>query len=320
MNRQTQNTKGEPCNTMLSQIKHFRQRMIKYSQNHTIAETAIRFRVSRKTVYKWLKRYDGTVESLIDKSHRPKNSPKSHTIEELKRIKRCLKKHKWHDLILAFQDMCEKYNYSRSYGGFKRVAAKLKADKPKKVKKKRKPKPYKRADYIGQKIQIDVKFVPSYCVVDGNKYYEYIAVDECSRWAYRQMYDEHSTHSSYKFLLELIKHAPFPIREIQTDNGSEFTNALLVVKAKHKTLFEAALEKLDIKYHRIRVATPRHNGKVERQNRQDEERFYKYMKMYSLEDGRKQLAVYQKKSNNYIKTCLNFQSPNQVVEKYLGVM
>ena len=305
---------------MLSQFKYFRQRIIKYSQNHTVTETAIRFKVSRKTVHKWLKRYDGTLASLEDRSHRPKSSPKAHTAEEIKRIKRCLKKHKWHDLILAFQDMREKYGYSRSYGGFKRVAAKLRADKPQKSKKKRKPKPYKRADYIGQKIQIDVKFVPSYCVVDGKKYYEYIAVDECSRWAYRQMYDEHSTYSSYQFLLELIKHAPFPIREVQTDNGSEFTNALLVVKAKHKTLFEAALEQLDIKYHRIRVATPRHNGKVERQNRQDEERFYRYMKMYSLEDGRKQLAVYQKKSNNYIKTCLNFQSPNQVVEKYLGVM
>ncbi|MBR1442323.1 MAG: helix-turn-helix domain-containing protein, partial [Firmicutes bacterium] len=57
---------------MLSQIKHFRQRMIKYLQNHTITETAIRFGVSRKTVYKWLKRYDGTVESLMDRSHRPK--------------------------------------------------------------------------------------------------------------------------------------------------------------------------------------------------------------------------------------------------------
>ena len=134
------------------------------------------------------------------------------------------------------------------------------------------------------------------------------------------MYDEHSTYSSYQFLLSLIKNAPFPIREVQTDNGTEFKNALLVVKATHKTMFEEALETLDIKYHRIRVAIPQHNGKVERQNRQDEERFYKYMKMYSLEDGRKQLAIYQKKSNNYIKTCLDFQSPNQVVEKYWGVM
>ena len=294
--------------------------MIKYSQKHTITETAIRFKVSRKTVHKWLKRYDGSLASLEDQSHKPKNSSKAHTADEIKKIIHCLKKHKWHDLILAFQEMRDRYDYTRSYGGFKRIAAKLRNNKPKKKKAKRKPKPYKRADYIGQKIQIDVKFVPSYCITNGKKYYEYIAVDECSRWAYRQMYDEHSTYSSYQFLIELIKHAPFPIREIQTDNGSEFTNALLVVKAKHKTIFEAALERLDIKYHRIRVATPRHNGKVERQNRQDEERFYKYMKMYSLEDGRKQLAVYQKKSNDYIKTCLNFQSPNQVVAKYLGVM
>lgn len=134
------------------------------------------------------------------------------------------------------------------------------------------------------------------------------------------MYDEHSTYSSYQFLLSLIANAPFPIREIQTDNGTEFTNALLVTRTKHKTMFEGALEKLGIKYHRIREATPRHNGKVERQNRQDEERFYKNMKMFSLEDGRKQLAVYQRKSNNYIKTCLNMQSPNQVVDKYLGIM
>lgn len=44
------------------------------------------------------------------------------------------------------------------------------------------------------------------------------------------------------------------------------------------------------------------------------------MKMFSLEDGREQLAVYQRKSNDYIKTCLNMQSLNQVVDKYLRIM
>lgn len=303
---------------MLTQEKYFRQRFIKYAQNHSVTETAIRYRISRKTVYKWLKRYDGTVDSLEDRSHRPHTSPNAHTEKEIRLIRRCVKKHKWNDLILAYQEMRDRYGYTRSYGGFKRLVSKLRALKPKK-KKKRKPKPYKRADYIGQKVQIDVKFVPSYCVVNGKKYYEYIAVDECSRWAYRQMYDEHSTYSSYKFLLELIKVAPFPIREIQTDNGREFTNALRTTKGK-KTIFEIALDKFGIKYHRIRIATPRHNGKVERQNRQDEERFYRYMKMYNLEDGKKQLSIYQRKSNNYIKTCLGMLSPNQMVEKYLGVM
>lgn len=303
---------------MLSQYKYFRQRIIKYLERHTVTEASIYFKVSRKTIYKWLKRYDGTLASLEDRSHRPHKSPKAHTERETKIIKRLLKKYKRNDLILIYQELKEKYNYKRSYGGFKRFVYKLKPQKSKK-KKNRKSKPYKRAEYIGQKVQVDVKFVPSYCVTNGKKYYEYIAVDECSRWAFRQMYDEHSTYSSYKFLKELVKAAPFQIREIQTDNGSEFTNALKSKDPK-PTMFETLLKEYGIIYHRIRVATPRHNGKVERQNRQDEERFYRYMKMYNLADGKKQLAVYQKKSNNYIKTCLNMKSPNQVIAEYSGVM
>ena len=152
------------------------------------------------------------------------------------------------------------------------------------------------------------------------KYYQYTAVDECTRWTFREMYDEHSTYSSKKFLERLIEKAPFPIREIQTDNGSEFTNRLIITKSKHLTLFEDLLIEMGIIYHRIQIATPRHNGKVERQHRIDEARFYKSLKMYSLEDGRKQLAVYQRRSNNYIKTCLGMKSPNQVLNMYLGVM
>ena len=306
--------------SILSQQKYQRQRMVKYAAHHSITETAIRYKVSRKTVYKWVKRYDGTVDSLLDHSHRPHNSPKKHTDKEIKQIKKRLKKHKWQDLILAYQELVEKDGYTRSYGGYKRVVSKLKALKPKKTKRKKKAKPYKRAEYSGQKIQLDVKYVPSYCVVDGKKYYQYTAVDECTRWTFREMYDEHSTYSSKQFLEKLIEKAPFPIREVQTDNGTEFTNRLIVTKSKHLTLFENLLIEMGIIYHRIQIATPRHNGKVERQHRIDEARFYKHMKMYSLEDGRKQLAVYQKKSNSYIKTCLGMKSPNQVLDMYLGVM
>ncbi len=113
---------------------------------------------------------------------------------------------------------------------------------------------------------------------------------------------------------------PFPIREIQTDNGTKFTNALLQKKCTHKSLFEQALEDLNIKYHRIRVATPRHNGKVERQHRIDELRFYSKMKMYNLADGRKQLEKYNAKSNNIPKICLKYKTPNEIIEQYLWVM
>ena len=70
---------------------------------------------------------------------------------------------------------------------------------------------------------------------------------------------------------------------------------------------------MEIEYQRIRIATPRHNGKVERQHRTDGLRFYSKLKMYSLEHGRKQIAAYNKFSNSIIKTCLNMQSPNEVL-------
>ena len=119
---------------------------------------------------------------------------------------------------------------------------------------------------------------------------------------------------------KLIEKFTFPIREVQTDNGTEWTNALLVKKSTHKTLFEEYLEECGIKYHRIQVTTPRHNGKVERQHRLDEQRFYSKMRMFSLEDGRKQLAKYNRISNNISKSCLKYRSPNVVLADYLAVM
>lgn len=296
----------------------FRKRVVKYAVKHGVTKASNRFWISRKTVYKWIARFDGHWKSLQDKSHRPKSHPKQHTEEEISLIKRHWTKNK-DDKILLW-DNIRKKGYTRTYTSMLRVIRKLGLKEEKSKNKGYKPKPYERASYPGQKIQIDVKYVPSYCVPIATKYYQYTAIDECTRIVFREIYQEHSTYSSKDFLIKLILNFPFPIREIQTDNGTEFTNRLIANKTTEKSLFEKALEELDIKYHRIRIATPRHNGKVERQHRIDEQRFYKKMKMYNLEDGRKQLKKYNKKSNTIPKICLNFLSPNQVLEQYLGVM
>ena len=304
---------------IVTQDAYQRQRMLKYLRNHTVAATAIRYKLSRKAVYKWRDRYDGTIESLKDQSRRPKNSPRSQSEEEIKLVKNAWVKDKGGDKLVMWYNACQN-GYKRCYQTFLRTLRKLEGrDKPPKKQKKR-PQEYARAAYPGQKIQIDVKYVPSECPADGKKYYQYTAVDECTRLPFRQMYDEHSTYSSKLFLEEMFKYFPFPIREAQTDNGTEFTNALLVVKSKHKTLFEEALAEMDVIYHRIQIATPRHNGKVERQHRKDEQRFYRKLRMYNLEDGRRQLKAYQEKAKHYPVIPLGFLSPVQVLEKYLGVM
>ena len=59
------------------------------------------------------------------------------------------------------------------------------------------PKPYEQMLYPGQRIQVDVKFVPSVCLVNeaiGNKFYQYTAIDEYSRWRYVEAFDEYSTY------------------------------------------------------------------------------------------------------------------------------
>lgn len=299
----------------ITQEAYFRQRVMKWAEKHGVTSAANRYKISRKTVHKWKKRYDGSIESLKDQSRRPHHMPRKQTEVEIQMVKRYAKKYP-KDLLLGYEKATAK-GYMRSYGCFKRTASRYVKPGKQQI---RKNKPYQRADYPGQKIQMDVKFVPAYCVTNGDKYYQFTAKDECTRWTYREMYAEHSTYSAKCFLENLIRKAPFPIRMIQTDNGTEFTNALLVTKSKHKTMFEEALTEMGIEYHRIQIATPRHNGKVERQHRIDELRFYKHMRMYSLDDGRKQLAAYQKESNNHIMTCLGMLSPNQVLARYHGVM
>ena len=268
-------------------------------------------------MHKWIKEYNGTLESLKDRPGTPHHFPGKQTAEEEKLVRRYARKYRG-DLLLGYEKACA-HGYKRSYGCFKQTAGRFVRDEEKK-RKPRKDKPCQPAVYPGQKVQMDVKYVPGYCVVNGEKYYQFTAKDECTRWTYREMYAEHSSVSAKDFLEQLVKAAPFPIRMIQTDNGAEFTNALLVTKSRHKTLFEEALIEMGIAYHRIRIATPRHNGKVERQHRTDEQRFYKHMRMYSLADGRRQLAVYQRASNDHIMTCLGMRSPNQLLELYLGVM
>lgn len=300
----------------ITQEAYNRQRILAHAEKKGVTDAANRYGCSRKTVYKWKKRYDGTVESLKDQSRAPHHMPRKQTQEELTQVLRYAKRYAG-DLLLGYEK-ARANGYSRSYGCFKRTV--YKTIRPEKKRRRRKNKPYQRAEYPGEKIQMDVKFVPSYCVANGEKYYQFTAKDECTRWTYREMYSEHSSVSAKDFLEKLVKNAPFPIRMVQTDNGAEFTNALLVTKSTHKTLFEEALNDMGIEYHRIRVATPRHNGKVERQHRTDELRFYKRMRMYSLEDGRKQLAVYQRQSNNHMMTCLGMKSPNQLLDLYQGVM
>ena len=293
----------------------FCQQVVKYSLKYGATKASVRYKVCRKVIYDWRKKYDGTWKSLMPRSRRPHHHPREHTPEEYELIRRHYPYYK-DDKIRLWDKLREK-GYTRCYKSMLRVIRRMNLKVSPDKRKEYKPKPYAKAEYPGQKMQVDVKYVPTSCVVNGKKYYQYTAVDECARWCFREMYEEHSTASSLDFMKKLIHCCPFPIRDVQTDNGTEWTKALLTNDPTKKTCFELFLEECGIRYHRIRVATPRHNGKVERQHRLDGERFYSKLRMYSLADGRKQLAAYNKLSNTIPKCCLGFRSPNDVLSDYI---
>ena len=60
----------------------YKQSVIKYSYKHGVTKAAIKFKMHRKTIYRWREKYDGTAGSLKDKSRRPHSHPKQHTEKE----------------------------------------------------------------------------------------------------------------------------------------------------------------------------------------------------------------------------------------------
>lgn len=123
----------------------------------------------------------------------------------------------------------------------------------------------------------------------------------------------------FNFLNALIKVFPFKIECVQTDNGLEFIKSFDDRKKGRFSLFEACLKELGITHKLIRPFTPRHNGKVERSHRKDNEYFYATHKFYSFDDFSKQLAVHLNRYNSFPMRPLAWKSPKQYVSDYLNL-
>ena len=302
----------------ITQTMRFRQALIEYSLKYGVTKAAIRYKVNRQYVYRWRKRYDGTLQSLCDKSHRPHHHPNQHTAEELKLIADMRKRNTNAGLVVFWVKLRPR-GYSRSITGLYRILRKMgqmavKPPNPKYI-----PKPYEKMLYPGQRVQIDVKVVPTACIVGDaadKKFYQYTAIDEYSRFRYLEAFEEHSSYSSAVFLEHLIKAFKFPIKCVQTDNGMEFTKRLSAGK-QTPTMFEKALQKHNIQHKLIRPFTPRHNGKVERSHRKDNEYFYATHKFYSFDDFAKQLKVHNYKYNKFPMRPLNWKAPADYIRSFL---
>lgn len=304
-------------NNIIKEVFHINSitQELKYKQS-------IVYKKHKKTIYRWIDKYDGTIASLTNKSRRPHTSPNDHTKSEIKLIRNYKRKNKDTGLVVLWVKLMQA-GYKRSIASLYRMLVKLEIyNKVPSKKKKYEPKLYQPMKYPGERVQVDVKYVPKACMTKElierkERYYQYTAIDEFSRQRVVMATKEHSTYESAKFVRLIIKKFKFNIEIIQTDNGFEFTNRLSYTADRStKTFFEKELEINGIKHKLIKPRTPKQNGKVERSHRKDQENLYYDQKFLNFEDFKRKLNRWIKEYNNTGMKPLNWKSPNQILEEY----
>ena len=297
----------------ISEIYRVRQRAIEYAIKHNNSKAAVKYKTSRQQIKRWRDRCDSTVQSLLPKSRRPKSHPNQHTQEEIELVMKKYRKCGYEELAEVYVK-ARKEGYSRTYDSMCKITKKIKGNAKEKLKKQHKrKKKVEQAKYPGDRVQIDIKYVPEECIQFGTrdqKYYQRTALDEYTRKRVLRIADEKSTYQTAKFLENLEKELGFDIKKVQTDNGKEFTNS----ESDKKTLFELKLEEKGIEYGTTRPYSPWENGKVERSHRLDS-KYYADKKFKSKEELLRSIKKYNTRYNNISRKVLGFKSPNEVLKE-----
>lgn len=277
---------------------------------HDILWVAHKMRCTIQSLYRWLKRYDGTLESVKTLSKRPHTPhPKSHTETEKQAIIKIFTENPDISYVEALSKLRMEYAYKRTYFGFWRYVTKN-GLRPKPVEEREKyvPQPYDTPQMLGQKWQMDVKYVPLQCFNGegiNHRMYQYTMIDEATRERFLFAYPYIGAKVTVDFVKRAIVYFGYIPKRIQTDNGTEFTNAsenykekMYGIPKKKEHAVDIFLNKIGIEHQLIRAYTPRHNGKVERSHRTDNEFFYKRMHYTDLQDLRNKMRDWNLRYNN----------------------
>jgi transposase InsO family protein len=130
-----------------------------------------------------------------------------------------------------------------------------------------------------------VKFIEK-MGAEAKRYYQFTAIDDCTRYRVLRIYDHNSVKSASDFVDQVKKTLPFAIKQIQTDNGSEFSQQ-----------FSWHLEDLGISHRKTKVCSPEENGKVERSHRTDSEEFYGVNRFVSIQHCMRLLKKWEREYN-----------------------
>jgi len=273
---------------------------------------------SERTLKYWLSNYRKYgLEGLENESRRPKTNPletpiriKERVIELRTETKLCSLKLKWRlkkenihlsskviNKIIKNEGLTRKYRTRKLQ--YKYIKLPL---------------------FPGELVEIDIKYVPD--LINNIQYYQFTAIDCSSRWRYIKIYDDRSNYTTLRFIEELIKIAPFRIKAIKTDNGSNFTNRYTgYTKSNdpiniHLHALDLWCQKHNIIHYLIDPGKPNQNGKVERSHRSDQETFYDENEFKNIKELEDKLRIWNNKYNNLEHCGLNGLTPNEFLSQY----
>ncbi len=282
-----------------------------FSHNKNASKTCRYFGISRKTFYKWLKRYKPNyLQSLDDKSKRPSIFRTSKKLYQYgSQIKAVRDKYPtWSKYkIGAFIRECGAVISDSSVG----YVLKHKNLIDRKISKKRKKQRVRNKGKIRIKdVEIDINAPGDLIQMDTKevnfpgekKRIQFTAIDCYSRKRILRGYLHKSASCGKLFLNEIINQFPFKIKTILTDNGSEFMAE-----------FDEECCKRKITHYWTTPDSPNQNAYVESSHRIDQKEFYEVYFINSGVSGLNEALSKWQKEYNEIRPhgSLGFISPDK---------
>lgn len=298
----------------LTERAKFKLKILDWHRNHgeNISLTSRHFGLTRKPLRKWIDqlRKQGPA-GLNEKSKAPKNKRKPTTpvtifIQVVKIRRQYLAWSKYKIRKILERD----YNLKTSASSVGRILKRAGlVDKKKSAKRSkaalkprlRFPRGFK-ISRAGDMIQMDTKQI---ILPGGRKLYQFTAIDVLSKRRVLRVYPSLSSRNGRLFLEECIRVFPFKIRNIQTDNGSEFLKE-----------FNKKCKELNLPHYWIHPRSPKENSYVERSHGSDENEFYQLGNVYQ-DRGlmNKKLQEWENVWNNIRPhEALDYRTPNEYLD------
>jgi transposase InsO family protein len=243
-----------------------------------VALTCRYYGISRQCYYIWYRRYQAHgIEGLRDRSKRPLVSPRATHVEVVGKII-YLRQH-YHFGPARIAMYLKRYHQVQiSNSGVWRILKRLELNRlPASQRHQRHDRRWRRYEkpLPGHRVQLDVKFIqPLPGAPKANKYYQFTAIDDCTRLRVLRIYPKLNQQTAIQFLDYVLARLPFRVEVIQTDNGPEFGSSF------HWHVLDKGAGHAYIK-----PRTPRLNGKVERSHRIDAEEFYRLLEGVVVDDA-----------------------------------